>query len=281
MRPLWHYLQNPDKERPWNLMHDRAMQLAVVLLLVTMAAQGAFWWHARQIMPRLEIVPAVPGQNTLQALSFGDPQALYRLSALKMQNAGDSYGRFTALYKYDYNKLYLWFHLLDQLDPRSSHLAALASYYYSQSQNPNNLRYMVDYLEEHTRDPAVWREKWWWITQAVYLANHKMGDTARALTLAKRLEGVKGIPMWAQQLPAFIHEKRGEYDAALEIIRDVLQDTSQYSEGELNFMKYFIAERLGKMEQIEAEFKRVEVQKTKEIKEGKPMATIEGPPSLE
>ena len=280
MRAFLQQIWRGDKERPWNLRGDGAMRLALALLLIALVGQGAFWQHSRQVMPQLGIVPAVPGQSTLKALSLGDEQALYRVHGLQLQNAGDTFGRFTALYKYDYNKLYLWFHLLDTLDPRSSYLAAMASYYYSQSQNPNDLRYMLDYLDEHTRDPSTWRAKWWWIGQAVYIANTKMGDTERALQIAERLRGIKGIPMWAQQLPAFMHEKRGEYDAALEIIRGVLKDTSQYSQGELNFMKHFIAERLGKMEAMEKELQRIQAQKDKEIKEGKPQAEIEGPPEL-
>ncbi|MEJ0010471.1 MAG: hypothetical protein WDN72_08230 [Alphaproteobacteria bacterium] len=163
---------------------------------------GASWNHTRHIMPEMGIVPEVPGERTVRALSFGDDEAFFRLLALSIQNSGDTFGRFTALYKYDYNKLYHWLHLLDGLDNESDYLPSMASYYFSQTQNIEDEHYIVDYLDEYTEGRA--KEKWWWVTQAAYLANHKMHDTDRALKLAERLQGVKGIPIWAQQLPAFI-----------------------------------------------------------------------------
>ena len=270
-------LNSPD-ERPWNLRHDAAMRLALGLLLLALAGQGLFWNHTRQVMPELGIVPNVPGERTVKALAFGDDQAFFRLLGLQIQNSGDTFGRFTALYKYDYHKLYLWFSLLSDLDPNSSYIAAMASYYFSQTQNPSDVRYVVQYLDEFTEGRA--REKWWWIAQASYLANNRLHDSAWALRLAERLRGVKGIALWAQQLPAFIHEQRGEYADALDIIKGVLADTSQYSQGELNFMKNFIDERLGKMKEMEAELKRIQAHKTQETKGGIKPVPLEGPPPM-
>lgn len=265
-------------EAKWNLRHDRAMQLALVSLMLALGGQVAFWNHTRDIMPDMGIVASVPGERTVRALSFGDEQAFFRLLALNIQNSGDTFGRFTALYKYDFNKLYHWFRLLDGLDSQSNYLPSMATYYFSQTQNPNNVRYMVDYLDEHTLGRE--KETWWWVAQASYLAGHRMQDTARALALAERLRGIKGIPMWAQQSAAFVHEGRGEYAEALDIIEEILKDPSQYSQGELNFMKYFIEERLGKMKEMESELKRVQAIKDRDRAAGKPdTQTRNAPPA--
>lgn len=247
---------------------DRRLRAPIALLVALLVLQGASWNHTRHIMPEMGIVPEVPGERTVRALSFGDDEAFFRLLALSIQNSGDTFGRFTALYKYDYNKLYHWLHLLDGLDNESDYLPSMASYYFSQTQNIEDEHYIVDYLDEYTEGRA--KEKWWWVTQAAYLANHKMHDTDRALKLAERLQGVKGIPIWAQQLPAFIHEQRGEYGEAMSIIRTILDDPSQYSQGELNFMKYFIGERLGKIKEVQAEIARIQAEKDAEKKAGKP-----------
>ena len=251
------------------------MLVALVFLLL----QGGFWHHTRQIMPETGIVPEVPGEQTVRALALGDEQTFFRVLGLRIQNSGDTFGRFTALYKYDYNKLYHWFHLLGSLDSQSDYLATLASYYFSQTQNAADVRFMVDYLDEFTENRA--REKWWWVAQASYLANHKMGDTTRALQLAERLRGVKGIPMWAQQLPAFIHEQRGEFGAALGIIEEILKDPSQYSQGELNFMRYFIGERLGKLEEMKKELDRIQREKDELTKKGIVPPPAESPPPFD
>ncbi len=271
----WPWQRNPNEAR-WNLRHDRAMQVAFASLLLALGGQIAFWNHTRSIMPEMGIVPAVPGERTVRALSFGDEEAFFRLLALNIQSSGDTFGRFTALYKYDFNKLYHWFHLLDGLDNESSYLPSMATYYFSQSQNPNDVRYMVDYLDEYTLGRE--KDKWWWVTQASYLASHKLGDSSRALELAERLRGIKGIPLWAQQLAAFVHEGRGEYGEALDIIQEILKDPSQYSQGELNFMKYFIEERLGKMKQMDKELSAIQAQKDKDRAAGKPDVQMNNSP---
>jgi len=260
----------------WNLRHDRAMQAALGAFLLALGAQGAFWNHSRGVMPEMGIVPAVPGERTVRALSFGDEEAFFRLLALNIQSSGDTFGRFTALYKYDFNKLYHWFRLLDGLDNESNYLPSMATYYFSQSQNRDDVRYIVDYLDEYTEGRA--KEKWWWVAQASYLASHKLGDSARALELANRLRGVRGIPMWAQQLAAFVHEERGEFGDALGIIQEILKNPEDYSQGELNFMRYFIDERLGKMKEVEAELDEIQAQKDKERAEGKPDVEMNNAP---
>lgn len=263
MRAFW----NNGNYAPLNLRRDRAMQLALVALMLGVGGQGAFWWHSRAVMPEMGIVPAVPGERTVRALSFGDEQAFFRLLSLSIQNSGDTFGRFTALYKYDFNKLYHWFHLLTDLDNQSNYLPSMASYYFSQSQNRDDVRYIIDYLDEYTEGRA--KEKWWWIAQASYLASHRLGDSDRALALAERLRGVKGIPLWAQQLAAFEYEKRGEFGDALAIIKEILDDPSQYSQGELNFMKYFIDERLGKLNEVKSELSAIQQQKDRDRAAGR------------
>ena len=178
-----------------------------------------------------------------------DEQFFFRVLALNIQNAGDTYGRFTALNKYDFKKLYAWFKLLDEMDNTSNMLPSLATYYYSQTQHVPDVRYMVDYLYEH----SSWRPevKWWWLVQATYLANHKLKDKELALKVAQPLVNARTIPIWAQQMPAFIHEQRGEMDEALAIMENIQKDLKDIPQGELNFMKYFVEERLQKLEDIE------------------------------
>jgi hypothetical protein len=65
------------------------------------------------------------------------------------------------------------------------------------------------------------------------------------------LSAVEGIPLWARQTPAFLHEQRGEMDEALHIIDSILSNTDDIKQGELNFMRYFVEERLGKLEEMQ------------------------------
>ena len=216
------------------------ISLVVVLLL-----QVTFWYFTKHIKPEMIIVPNVPTKNTVGLLSLGDDQFYFRQLAFKIQNAGDSWGRFTALKDYNYEKLQQWFFLLDKLDSKSNFVPTLASYYYSQTQTPSDTIYIVDYLRKHVKkDP---RAKWWWLSQAVYIANHKLKDKKLALEIAYELadtpHDVK-IPMWARQMPAFLHEQLGETNSAKKIIIDILENFDDFTPGELNFMEYFIQDRL-------------------------------------
>jgi hypothetical protein len=207
--------------------------------------QIIFWFPSHKIKPELGIVPPVPGELVIKATSFGDEQLYFRMLGMEIQNAGDSFGRFTALKEYDYPKLYQWFTLLDKLDNKSDYIASIAGYYYSQTQNTPDVIHVVKYLDEHSsRYPE---KKWWWLSQAVYLANHKLKDKKLALDLAYKLAATPGIPMWAKQMPAFIHEQLGEKHEALLIIKNILDNHKDLTEYELNFMNYFIKDRLDKI----------------------------------
>lgn len=226
----------------------RKITLHPFLLAAFLALQGAFWWHTHALRPALEIVPRPPGPAAVAALSLGDRQFLFRALALRLQHAGDTFGRNSPLKNYDYAALRDWFLLLDTLDGVSDLAPTLAAYYYSQTPKTDDIRYMTDYLQRHSmRDTE---RNWWWLTQAAYLANHKLGDKELALDIAEPLPRIKAAPVWARQIPAFIHEQRGEVAEALAIMDGIKQSAGadELSERELRFMRYFVEERLGSLE---------------------------------
>jgi hypothetical protein len=218
------------------------------LLFLLLGAQYAFWRESHHRTPDMTIVPTPPGKMALDALSFGDSQFLFRCMVFLLGNAGDTFGRSTPLYKYDMRKIYTWFTLLDGYDHTSDLPASLASYYYSQTQNKPDARHLVRYLSEHAA-PDIER-KWWWLTQATYIALHKIKDKDLALEVAKPLATARNIPLWAQQLPAIVHEKRGEFGDALYIMEGILQSDQKIPDGELRYMEHFIRERIEKMDEV-------------------------------
>jgi hypothetical protein len=220
------------------------------LLLGFMLLQIAFWWRASEILPELGVVPEVPGATAVKALSFGDEEFYFRLLSFDIQNAGDTFGRFTELYKYDFKKLHAWFTLLDTLDSESNYSPFLASYYFSQTQHVADVRYVVDYLYEHSAGKP--EKKYWWLAQGAYLAEHKLKDENLALKLAAPLEKAHDAPYWVRQLPAFVHEKRGEMEDARHIIEDIQRNTKDIPPAEIRFMTYFVKERIDKLEKMKA-----------------------------
>jgi hypothetical protein len=214
--------------------------------------QIGFWYQVKDIKPDLGIVPDVPGRETVRALAFGDNQFFFRVLAFQLQNAGDTYGRSTALRYYDFNKLYLWFTLLDDLDRRSNMIPSLATYYFAQTQNTEDVRYVVDYLYTHaTRDVP---KKWWWLLQSIYLASHKLNDMDLALKVATPMVNPE-VPAFAQQMAAVVHEKRGEMEDALHVMELIQQNAKEIKDADLKYMTYFIEERLKRLEDIQAKQK--------------------------
>lgn len=219
--------------------------------------QVALWTQTKNFRPDFTIVPDVPSELSVKAFSLGDEQFYFRTLAFQLQNAGDTFGRFTALKLYNYNKLYHWFKLLDTLDDKSNFVPSIAAYYYSQTQNTPDVKYVVQYLDENASRDLY--NKWWWMGQAVYLANHKLKDKDLALKLAYKLASTprNDIPLWTKQMPAFILESKGEEEQAMRIIADILNNIDNIDEGELNFMSYFVSERLKQYIEDHPELKKL------------------------
>lgn len=216
------------------------------IIILFFAWQIILWSYTNDLKPVMEIIPNPPGYTEIEALSLGDEQLYFRTKAIELQSFGDGFGRFSALKDYDYSILVNWFYLLDHLDNKSNFAPSIASYYYSQTQKTSDLIYIIEYLEKnYDLDPE---KKWWWLAQSVYIANHKYGDKRLALRLAEKLAKTPGsIPIWAKEMPAFIHEQLGEKQEALIIIRNLLENKEALSKEEINFMDYFINERLNRI----------------------------------
>lgn len=210
--------------------------------------QILFWFKTENIKPSVYVVPPLPNKYSIEALSLGDKEFYFRILASKIQNAGDTFGRFTPLKEYDYEKLYQWWKILDSLNDKSNLIPTLASYYYSQTQNIEDNIYIVKYLDEHSSKDLD--KNWWWMYQAIYIANISLKDHQLALKLAYKLSkaDVKKAPLWIKEMPAFIHSRYGEDCEAFAIISRLLKENEngihKIKAEELSFMNHFIKQRL-------------------------------------
>lgn len=221
------------------------------MLVLLAALQLGYWYKTKDIKPTLDVVPPVPGRAAIHAMTFGDDQFYFRTLAFNIQNFGDSFGRFTPLRDYDFNKLYLWFVLLDDLDKNSNFIPTLACYYFSQTQNAGDVRFIVDYLYNHSKENI--KQKWWWLVQAIYISMHKLHDNDLAVKVAQPLVN-DDVPVWAQQMAAVVYEKRGEFDAALSIMETIKANAKHIDEKDLKYMEYFVKERIKRLDVL-SEFK--------------------------
>jgi len=181
-------------------------------------------------------------------MSLGDAEFSYRFLAITLQNLGDVGRDVTPLKNYDYEKLGKWFFLLHSLDPASDHVPMIAAYYFGATRIPGNVAVIVDYLGVVGQIPAG--EKWRWLAQAAYLAQHRMNNVDLALKFAYKLvsmnrdEGIE-MPQWARQMPAFILNNHGDKEAAKKLMSNMLVSEKTALPEEVNFMKSFLIEQLG------------------------------------
>jgi len=233
--------------------HINSHKIFFWLFLAVFSLQVFFWKETEKFKPTFELVPQAPSKYLTSALSLGDNEFLFRVLVLRLQNSGDIFAGFTALKNYDYSRIYQWMTMLDGLNEQSNSVPALASYYYSQTQNLPDTRYIVDYLDEHSSKNID--ENWWWMTQAIYIAKGKLKDYPRALELAYKLStnNAENAPLWTKQMPAFIHEEKGDDGClAFSVIQKLIKESEsgkrQIKPEEMNFMRHFIDERLSKLQ---------------------------------
>jgi hypothetical protein len=232
--------------------------LALVLLLLM--AQITLWTKTNRVKVELEVVPNAYSETTTKAFLFGDDEYYFRIKALKVQNMGDTFGRFTALYKYDYRKLYDWISMLDRLDGKSNYLASLSAYYFSQTQNKPDVRYVVDFLTQHARRDI--ENKWWWLYQAATLSQYVLKDRELTLSTLEILKNAPNgvLPLWLRQVVAVYFLNNGQDCESLRVLSGIEQEykdldgetdskTRQRKEEQLDYMRHFIKNVVEKLKE--------------------------------
>lgn len=211
-------------------------------------SQVMFWKATEKIKPQFDIVPPAPNEYVVAAASLGDEEFLFRVLSTRLQNSGDVFAGFVSLSKYNYSRIYDWLSTLDKLNPESNFAPAIASSYYSQTQNKPDTKYIVQYLDEHaSRDLD---KKWKWIYQAIYIARNSMKDMDKALELSYKLSKNKDdtAPIWTKQMPAFIHEQRHEDCKAYKFMKNIIKKSKsgeiKATIEDLNHMENFTKTRL-------------------------------------
>lgn len=227
-------------------------RISILFFFLFLFLHFCFHLKTQDVKPNPHIVPPLPNKYLVSALSLGDKEFYFRVLALKIQNAGDTFGRFPPLKKYDYKKLYQWFTFLDSLNSNSRVIPSLASYYYSQTQNKPDVIHMIRYLDEHASRDI--NKHWWWLYQATYNASMILGDDNLALELAHKLSKNEdpNAPLWTKQLPAFLHADMNQDCEAYFIIKQILDDHESgrriIKPEEMDFMRKFIQQRISDLQ---------------------------------
>jgi len=221
------------------------------LFVLVLILQIFFWKISEKYRINYDIVPPAPSVYFIKGASFGDEEFLFRILALRFQNSGDIFAGFVSLKKYDYSRIYDWMTILDKLNNQSRLIPSLASYYYSQSPNPEHINYVLKYLDEHSSINVD--KNWWWLFQATMIAKKDLKDLDKSLYFAQKLakNEAQEAPLWTKQMPAFISEEKGDGCMAFKVIKNLIDESEsgkrKITVEEMNFMRHFIDNRLTKL----------------------------------
>lgn len=235
----------PPQKQPQKQHSLKSLQRKInVVLALFMAVNFLYWFASSDVYGKWAGVPPVPSRDGALVMALSDIEFSYRSGALMLQGLGDSGGKTTALKDYDYMKLGNWFARLDELNPASDHVPMAAAYYFGATRVPKDIRVIVDYLGAVGSIPVG--EKWRWLAQAVYLAQHRLQDLDLALDLAYTLSKMDvEMPMWARQMPIFVLKARGEKEDAQVILENMIATGKNLDPAEINFMKMYLTDELG------------------------------------
>lgn len=199
-----------------------------------------------------DLVPPAPTRYLTSTLALGDDEFLFRILAARLQNSGDVFAGFVSLKNYDYSRIYDWMKMLDGLNAKSNLVPALASYYYSQTQNLEDNRYIVKYLDEHAALDL--NANWWWLMQATFIAKKELNDLNLAIELADKLaqNEAPNAPFWTKHLNAVLREKTGDscmmFGVVENSVKDLNEKANKISAEQLDFERLFFKIHLQKLQ---------------------------------
>lgn len=215
--------------------------LATVTLLALHVA-----WHANRPLTsaRARALPAPPSHAALRVLALGDPVMFAKMTMLWLQAFDTQAGTQIPLRSLDYARVIAWLRVPLALDPLAQYPLLAASRLYAEVPDDARSRRMLEFVAiEFSKDPA---RRWPWLAHAVYLARHRLHDSALALRYARLLahSEVSEIPHWARQLEVFVHEERGEIEAAKILLGGLLASGKITDPHE----RWFLSQRLHDLE---------------------------------
>ena len=229
-----------------------------IVLLIALFCQFVMWGcFTSKIKHSFTITPLPPSKLEMGLFSLGDSAFLYRLYGFKLQNAGDTFGEVIPLKDYDYEKLEKWFYALSELDDKSEYVPSIAGFFYSASQNREDNKYIVNFLEDFAdKNPE---KHWRWYVTASYLTRQKLRDKTRAFKIASKLMNVKEKLPIASRAAAILmlNEKDLQTCETISLISNLVlkgdleyilnDDLFSVKDNKYNFMFYIIKSRIDKV----------------------------------
>ena len=180
-------------------------------------------------------LPPAPSPQALRLASFGEPEAVSRVTMLYLQ-AFD-------LPKLDYSRLIAWLRACLALDPRDQYPLFAAARVYAEVADPVRSRLMLEFIhEQYLLDPD---RRWPWLAHAALLAKHRLHDLPLARRYAAAIDRhtkATDVPLWARQMEVFILEDMNELEAARILLGGLLASGKVHDADEARFLRQKLEE---------------------------------------
>ena len=173
-----------------------------------------------------------------EALSMGSEQLLSYLLAMRLQLHDNQAGRHISYRHIDYRFLVDWLKQIQELNPESEYPMMLASRVYSQTQDKERLSVLLHYINDtYLSNPQLhWRRQ----AESTVIAKHQLDDIELALSMAEKLSSQPDtvvMPRWARDMHFLLLGDLNKYEAAIVIIRGLLESDSIQDGDEKRFLK--------------------------------------------
>lgn len=174
-----------------------------------------------------------------RSVSLGSDQLLSYLMLLNVQLHDNQKGRHRNYENIDYLALGKWLLTLYTLNPRSDYSGFLASRVYSNVEDRNRVRQMVDIIDQlfQLNPQQHWRR----MTEACLLAKHQLKDLNLALQLAKKIADLPAdihLPFWARDMQLVLLDELGEDESARLLISSMLESGEITDADERRFLEF-------------------------------------------
>ena len=230
------------KERPIQDVPVWVMLIFGTALILQLAFHGL----QPKPVPRVEALTPPPSHRILNLASLGEQSALARVLMLWLQAFDYQPGVSIPFKALNYHRIIQWLDAILTLDPRSQYPLLSAARVYSQVPDNTRRRMMLNFVyRKFLKDPD---KRWQWMTHAVYVAAHLIGDKKLALKYARaiRTHVTPGVaPYWAMQMELFVLADMGRAESAKVLLGGLLASGVIKDEKQLEFLKHQlnIAER--------------------------------------
>jgi hypothetical protein len=173
-----------------------------------------------------------------RSLTQGSEDLWSYLLMFKVQLHDNQRGRHENYKNLDYKTLGQWLLTLSQLNQQSDYPAFLAARVYSQVDDPEKIRMIIDVIDQlFEQAPALhWRR----MTEACLLAKHRLNDLDLALKLASKVAALPDsitLPFWARDMKIILLDELNELESAQILISSMLQSGSITDNDEIRFLQ--------------------------------------------